>query len=217
MADKSVLSTYKSVAASSTDAHVVDAITGAKIAVVGAVINQGDTTASTVTFNSLPWTNEVQTITVDATGGTFTITYSGQTTSATAYNASASTVQTNLVALSNIDSGDVTVTGGPGDAGGTTPYVLTFGGALAQKDVAAVTTNAGSLTGGAGTATVATSTAGPVGTALTPAFKAGANGTIALAPGEGAWFRTNAGEGLSVTTGSGSTTGIQVQYVIERA
>lgn len=217
MADKSVLSTYKSVAASSTDAHVVDAITGAKIAVVGAVINQGDTTASTVTFNSLPWTNEVQTITVDATGGTFTITYSGQTTSATAYNASASTVQTNLVALSNIDSGDVTVTGGPGDAGGTTPYVLTFGGALAQKDVAAVTTNAGSLTGGAGTATVATATAGPVGTALTAALKGAANGVVSLPPGQGAWFRTNAGEGLSVTTGAGSTTGIQVQYVIERA
>lgn len=104
--------------------------------------------------------NEVQQIAVDATGGTFTITYSGQTTSAIAFNAAASAVQAALEALSNLAPGDVVVTGGPGDAGGTTPYVLTFGGTLAQTDVAEVTTNPASLTGGAGTATVSTTTAG---------------------------------------------------------
>lgn len=210
--DKGVLRTFKSVAASSTDAHVVDGVTGKRVAVVGAVINQGDTTASTVTFNTQPWTNEVQQIAVDATGGTFTVTYSGQTTSATAYNATAATLQTNLIALSNLDTGDVVVTGGPGDAGGTTPYVLTFGGTLAAYNVAAVTTNAGSLTGGAGTATVSTTTAGPAGTAISPALKAAANGVLSLPAGSGAWLTTNVGEGLTVTTGSGSTTGILVQY-----
>lgn len=44
-------------------------------------------------------------------GGTFTLTFSGQTTGNIAYNASAATVQTALEALSNIAPGDVTVTG----------------------------------------------------------------------------------------------------------
>lgn len=99
-------------------------------------------------------TNEVQTITIDATGGDFTVTYAGQTTAATAYNASAATLQTNLEALSNLAPGDVTVT----KVGSV--FTLTFGGTLADTNVAAVTTNAGGLTGGASTATVATTQAG---------------------------------------------------------
>lgn len=106
----------------------------------------------TLYFNG---TNEVQTITISATGGTFTITYSGQTTSAIAYNATAATVQAALEALSNIAVGDVSVTG---SAGG--PYSIEFIGTLGLQNVAAVTTNAGSLTGGAGTAVVATPTPG---------------------------------------------------------
>ncbi|MFW3477497.1 hypothetical protein [Streptomyces microflavus] len=49
-------------------------------------------------------TNEVQTLTVTGgpTGGTFTITWSGQTTAAIAYNATAAVVQTALEALSNV-------------------------------------------------------------------------------------------------------------------
>lgn len=103
---------------------------------------------------------EVQTITVDATGGTFTVTYSGQTTAALAFDITAANLQAALEGLSTIGSGNVTVTGGPGDAGGNTPYSVTFAGALAGTDVAAMTTNAGSLTGGAGTAAVAVGTAG---------------------------------------------------------
>lgn len=106
----------------------------------------------TLYFNG---TNEVQTITISATGGTFTITYSGQTTGAIAYNATAPTVQTALEALSNIAVGDVSVTG---SAGG--PYSIEFIGTLGLQNVAAVTTGAGSLTGGAGTAVVATPTPG---------------------------------------------------------
>lgn len=58
--------------------------------------------------------NEVQrvgfTASMTLTSGTFTLTFSGQTTSAVAYNASAATVEAALVALSNIGSGDVAVT-----------------------------------------------------------------------------------------------------------
>jgi hypothetical protein len=52
-------------------------------------------------------------VSADATAGTFTITVAGQTTTAIAYNASAATVQTALVALSNVAPGDVVCSGGP--------------------------------------------------------------------------------------------------------
>jgi hypothetical protein len=65
-------------------------------------------------------TSEVQTITITGTptGGTFTLTFAGATTSAIAYNASAATVQTALEALSTIGSGNVLCAGGalPGAA-----------------------------------------------------------------------------------------------------
>jgi len=98
-------------------------------------------------------TDEVQTLTVGGSGLTsFTITYSGQTTSSLDDQATAAEVQAALEALSNIAPGDVTVTGA---AGG--PWTLTFGGALADANVAAVTTTP---TGGTGTVVVATTTAG---------------------------------------------------------
>ena len=46
--------------------------------------------------------------------GTFTLTFNGQTTVPIARNASAATVQGALEALSNIGSGDVTVSGANG-------------------------------------------------------------------------------------------------------
>lgn len=101
--------------------------------------------------------NEVQTVTVTGapTGGTFTLTWSGQTTAAIAYNATAATVQAALEALSNIAPGDVVVTG---NAGG--PYTLTWGGTQLGENVAAPTATA-SLTGGTSPGvTIATTTAG---------------------------------------------------------
>lgn len=103
-------------------------------------------------------TPEVQHIAVDATGGTFTVTWNGQTTTALAFNISAVNFTAALVALSNIAAGDVVVTGGPGVAGGGTPYILTWNVELGN--VAAPTTGVGSLTGGAGTAAVTTTTGG---------------------------------------------------------
>jgi len=95
--------------------------------------------------------DESAVLVVDATGGTFTLTYAGQTTSALAYNASAAAVQTALRALSNIADADVTVTGTNALTPGLT---ITFGGALADQNLTDLTANAGSLTGGAGTATL---------------------------------------------------------------
>jgi hypothetical protein len=99
--------------------------------------------------------NEAQTVTVTGspTGGTFTLTWSGQTTSAIAYNATALTVRQALEALSNIEAGSVTVTG---SAGG--PYTVTF---TSGADVAAMTASGASLTGGSSPGvTIATATAG---------------------------------------------------------
>lgn len=97
--------------------------------------------------------SEVETLTINATGGTYTITAKGVTTAAIAYNAAASVIQTALEAIYGV--GNVTVTG---SAGG--PYTVTWNEDLG--DVAAPTTNAGSLTGGAGTAAFTTPTGGNV-------------------------------------------------------
>lgn len=87
--------------------------------------------------------DEVQLITpANHTGGTFTLTYAGQTTAAIAYNATAATVAAALKALSNIGDSDVSVTG---PAGG--PWVVTFGGALAETNVAQLTSTVTSLLG----------------------------------------------------------------------
>lgn len=100
-------------------------------------------------------TDEVQTLTEGGSGLTsFTITYSGQTTASIDDDATAAEVQAALEALSNIAPGDVTVTGGPLATG---PFTVTFGGTLADTNVAQMTTTP---TGGTGTVTVATTTAG---------------------------------------------------------
>lgn len=100
-------------------------------------------------------TNEVQRVTVDATGGDFTITFEGQTTSAIAFDADAATVELALEALSNIAEGEATCAGTL--AGG---MAVTFSGALGVSDRTQMTTNAAGLTGGASTATPTTTIAG---------------------------------------------------------
>ena len=104
-------------------------------------------------------TNEVQhiAITGSPTGGTFTITWGGQTTAPIAYNATAAAVESALEALSNIDLGDVKVSGGPLPG---TAVDVTFMGRYAATNVASMTT-ADSLTGGSTPASaVTTPTAG---------------------------------------------------------
>jgi len=92
-----------------------------------------------------PAASEVQVITLTSTptGGTFPLSFSGQTTSAIAWNASAATVDTALEALANIGAGNLSVTG---SAGG--PWTVTFAGALANTNVAQMTGDSTNLTGG---------------------------------------------------------------------
>lgn len=114
-------------------------------------------------------TNEVQTISITGTptGGTFTLTFKGQTTAPIPYNASAAAIQTALEGLGTIQAGQVAVTGGalPG-----TPAVVTFTGLLGGRDVPLMTANSGALTGGTSpTVTVTATTAGAdAGTTWTP-------------------------------------------------
>ncbi|MFC8008655.1 phage tail tube protein [Streptomyces cinereoruber] len=104
--------------------------------------------------------DEIQTVTITGspTGGTFTLTLSGQTTSNIVYNATASAVQSALEALSNVNPGDVVCAGGalPG-----TPVTVTFGGQYDGTDVPEMTASGAGLTGGSSpTVTVTTSTPG---------------------------------------------------------
>lgn len=105
-------------------------------------------------------TNEVQSVKVQATGGTYKLTFETKQTAAIAFDATAAQVKAALEALDNIAKGDVKVTGGPGDEGGTKPYVVTFEGAYADKNVGSLTADATALTGGEHKVTVTTSTAG---------------------------------------------------------
>ncbi len=113
--------------------------------------------------------DEVQILTPGGTisGGTWTITYAGQTTAAIAYNAAASAIQSALEALSNVGVGGIGVTGGPISSGVVT---LTFRNQLGKTNVAQVTVGTGSLTGTSPTLTPSTTTAGSAGTPGT--FKA---------------------------------------------
>lgn len=108
-------------------------------------------------------TAEVQTLTESGTitGGTFTITFNGQTTAAIASSATAAQVQSALEALSNIVPGDIAVTGGPVE---TTPLTLTFYGNLIGN-VNQVTVDTTNLTGTTPGITVATATGGVAGAA----------------------------------------------------
>lgn len=105
-------------------------------------------------------TNEVQSVTITGTptGGTFTLTWSGQTTAAIPYNATAAQVLAALQALSNIGNNDVSVTGGPGPG---SAFAVTFKGLLGGTDVAAMTASGAGLTGGTTPGvTIGTTTAG---------------------------------------------------------
>jgi hypothetical protein len=91
--------------------------------------------------------DEVQTVTITGspTGGTFTLTFGGNTTAAINWNDSAATVQTRLTALASIGSNNATVSGGPGPA---TPFTVEFIGTLADASQSLITLNNNSLTGG---------------------------------------------------------------------
>jgi hypothetical protein len=103
--------------------------------------------------------NDVQQVVVNATGGTFTLsflspTFEENTTVAIPYNAAASVVQSDLEALPEIGAGNVMVTGVPGS------YAVTFTVRLGARHVSKLTADAAELTGGEQTATVTVQTEG---------------------------------------------------------
>lgn len=89
--------------------------------------------------------NELQRVIINGapTGGTFTLTYNGQTTAAIAFNAAAAAVDTALEAISTIDVGDVSVTGADGG-----PYRVEFTGNLKELPIVLMTADGALLTGG---------------------------------------------------------------------
>lgn len=109
--------------------------------------------------------NEVQTITVTGTssGGTFTLTFGSETTSALDFDATAAEIDTALEALDNIGAGDVACTGGPLPG---TPVVITFGGNLANVKMPLIVADDALLTGTDPVLAVARTTEGAEGNDL---------------------------------------------------
>ena len=117
--------------------------------------NGGVTVATTTQGGGL--SDEVQLLTIRnpavSPGGTYTLTFGGQTTGNIAYNATAATVQTALEALSSIGSGNVLVYGGDqanSPEAGIENFIglwIVFTGALAATNVGEITADSGALNG----------------------------------------------------------------------
>ena len=146
--------------------------------------------------------DEQQRLTVDATAGQYKLTFNAQTTPDIAFDASAASVQSALEGLSSIGAGNVTVTGGPGSAGGGAPYLVAFGGTLADTDLAAIAVSVGTtpLSGGAG-ATIATFNDGATGYEVCT-VAANCQGSPANAATGGAFHATNLNSLAIAPTGS---------------
>ena len=80
------------------------------------------------------------------TGGTFRLTFNGQTTEPIAYDASGSELQSALVLLRLLDQGDVFVTRATPGA----PWIVTFVGRVGGRNQPDITATSVDLTGGGG-------------------------------------------------------------------
>jgi hypothetical protein len=101
---------------------------------------------STESVSHDPGTDEQQTITVTATGGTWTATFEGERSAAIPHDTTAATLQSALEAISTIGSGNVAVAGSTGG-----PWTVTFQGTLASTDVEMMTVDGSGLVGSSGT------------------------------------------------------------------
>lgn len=119
----------------------------------------GGAVTVTVLVEGVAPKNEIQRVRLGGTptGGTFTLTFAGQTTAAIAYNANAAAVVAALEALSNIGVGDVAVT-----ESATSDWLVTFQATYAETDVPIMTGNGSSLTGGGGVSVTTTQQGGGV-------------------------------------------------------
>src|SRR5204862_1412052 len=95
-----------------------------------------------------PW-SEVQRVgfssNISLSGGTFTLSFGGNTTSALNYNVSAATVQSALEGLASIGSGNVSVAKTT-DTSLSKIWTVTFQGSLAGTNQNQITINTGSIT-----------------------------------------------------------------------
>jgi hypothetical protein len=121
----------------------------------GSLLAREDIVVSTDPMRVTKRTAEVQSFGLgSASAGSITITFEGQTTGPIAYNATAGTVRAALEGLTNVEAGDIVVTGGPLPA----VVSLSFAGQYLGVDVPEVTVTPTGLTGG--TVTVDTTTEG---------------------------------------------------------
>ena len=134
-------------------------------------------------------TSTVQSVIVKGTSGSFTLTLSGQTTSAIAYNAPTTTVEAALDALPAVGGvgGSVAVTG---EGTSLSPYEVTFGGSLRGSAVASMTVNTSGL--GIAVGTVLSCAAGPA-SATTKTFQWLRDG-VAIAGATSSTYTTAAGD-----------------------
>ncbi len=162
----------------------------------------GGTPSSTIatTTPGVSNTDEIQSVYNNADSGTFTLTYSGQTTAAIAFDVSASGLDTALELLSNVS--DVAVTGA-GTSG--SPWLVTFSnpaGAIDEMtatDTGLVEVNVvGEQTPGAGTEKIA--------------FHVGVDGDVVLPFNPAGWFESGSAESLNVTTDTSGNAVILVTY-----
>lgn len=148
---------------------------------------------------------EVQLLDVAATSGNYKLSFEGKSTSELPATASASQVESALNALPTVskNGGSVSVSGGPGDAAGSSPIRIVFdGGPLSQENVAQLGTVNVGLSGGTPTTaiTIGTTISGESGfeicnPAAGDACKGGASGAA-----NGAM---NAPQGIAVNQVSG--------------
>lgn len=149
------------------------------------------------TFAGVPGagTDEVQTLTIDATGGTFKLEFDGQTTAAISWSATNNTLRDNvdtaLEALTNIGTGGVTTAVGTMTAGVGT-LTITFAGNLTKQAVNTITVANNSLTGTA-TLSVAETTPG-----VDAAFRGAGKGQIVSDTTNGKLY-INSGTALAPT------------------
>lgn len=147
--------------------------------------------------------NDVQTVSISGTptGGTFTLTFNGQTTAAIAYNATAAAVDAALEALPRIGTGNLDCTGGPLPG---TPVVVRFKDAMGVKPQPVMTASS-ALTGGSSPAiSIAHTTVGVYGDPIMMRVETGPFGAFPQA------VRINAIE-LYLTKGASDATGLDPQ------
>jgi hypothetical protein len=119
----------------------------------GTTTSYGESTPASAPLNPV---DEVQSVTVAASGGAFTLAFEGESSAEIPFNATAAEVQAALAAIPAVGAGQVAVSG---EAAG--PWSVQFTGTLAGENVTELSASAASLTGPPEpSASVATTTPG---------------------------------------------------------